>query len=198
MKLSDLFLKKEELPIIHETSFSIPIHPRLLKEDISLNPQIAQNVFPEATDSWYADLEQYSKGLEFGQMRDWIESVFLLSRPKILREYGIQRLSTIYWEDNVDFNPNGFARFFSISRNFGGSLYFNQGDPCVRDCFFLGDKRIHFSEEKLKEFGEPLSGGGAFIFNVYAQHNIDSYPGALFLRNWAILYMNEALKQVFE
>ena len=33
--------------------------------------------------------------------------------------------------------------------------------------------------------------------HVYAQHNIDHYPGALFLRNWAILYMNEVFKQVF-
>ena len=32
---------------------------------------------------------------------------------------------------------------------------------------------------------------------VYAQHNVDSYPGALFLRNWAILYMNEVFKELF-
>ena len=50
----------------------------------------------------------------------------------------------------------------------------------------------YFSDKKAKEF--EIRKNTAF---VYAHHNIDAYPGALFLRNWAIRYMNEVFKQIF-
>ena len=33
-------------------------------------------------------------------------------------------------------------------------------------------------------------------FHVYAHHNVEYYPGALFLRNWAVECVNKALRQV--
>jgi len=31
---------------------------------------------------------------------------------------------------------------------------------------------------------------------IYAHHNVYTFPGALFLRNWAILYLNAAIKSL--
>ena len=63
---------------------------------------------------------------------------------------------------------------------------------------------VKFSKDKALEFGIKnnfinLGDGleGAQVY-VYSQHNVDNYPGALFLRNWAILYLNEAMKQVLK
>ena len=70
-------------------------------------------------------------------------------------------------------------------------MYFNENE--IFSCQSFGKPYILFSEEKAKEF---KSKGNRFF--VYSPHNIDYYPGALFLRNWAIMYMNEVLKEVFK
>jgi hypothetical protein len=45
MKLKDLLLKKEELPISNETCFMIPIYTKLLDENIKINENIAKDIF---------------------------------------------------------------------------------------------------------------------------------------------------------
>ncbi len=47
------------------------------------------------------------------------------------------------------------------------------------------------SPKKLREYQKK----NGRIY-VYHQHNVDYYPSALFLRNWAIAYLNEAMKQM--
>jgi len=37
MNLEQLFLKKEELPILYKTCFEIPIHPKLLDENLRID-----------------------------------------------------------------------------------------------------------------------------------------------------------------
>ena len=200
MELNDLLLKKEELLIMRDTSFFVPIHPVLLDGNIKLDPKIAQKVFPEAAYDWYRDLGEYVESLEEGQIKEWIETVFLAQKPEIITEFDSQRIRPIYWEDWTELNSNGFSRVFSIGRDNGGSLYFNQGEGRCKEfvSFESGHESIRFSKMKLKEFGESYSVGNldGVILRVFAQHNIDYFPGALFLRNWTILYMNEALKQV--
>jgi hypothetical protein len=57
--ISDLLLRKEELPIIiigeHHPFFSIPIHPALLRADAGIDPALAHQVFRQAMREWYAD-----------------------------------------------------------------------------------------------------------------------------------------------
>lgn len=200
MELKDLLLKKEELPILRETSFFIPIHPTLLNPDIRLDSTIAKKVFPEAANDWYEDLRKYAESLEDESTRRWIEEVFLKQKPEVETEYSRQRVKSLYWEDQTESDPNGFVRVFSISRDGGGSLYFNEGEIDSREfvSFEREIKLIKFPRNKLIEFGKPYSLGDVegVVLNVYSQHNVDHFPGALFLRNWAILYMNEALKQI--
>lgn len=195
MKIEELLLKKEELPILHETCFFIPIHPRLFDPSVRIDERVANSVFPEVAREWYKELSAYAETLNDEQTKNWIKDVFLKKKPKIKREYGRQVLDGIYWEDQVRLDPNGFAHSLSISRNSGGTLYFNPTDHSIGGAVRLstGSEYIRFSEEKLREFAREMhkwDDGEFAILNTYNQHNVDYYPGALFLRNWAIAYMN--------
>lgn len=187
MKLEELFLKKEELPILYETCFQIPIHPKLLDSNLEIDELIARKIFPEVAEDWYEELSKYNP--EDIDRKNWIKRVFLKEKPVIEKHYNRQILN--YWQDDVNFADNGLVTCFSISRNAGGSIYFYKEDF---NCRSIGSAYIHFSDEKLKEF-KPEDENNLF---VYSSHNIDNYPGALFLRNWAIRYMNEVFKEVFK
>jgi hypothetical protein len=188
MKLEELFLKKEELPILHKTCFQIPIHPKLLSEDLRNYESLAKDIFPYIADDWYSDLKKYVANDKDG--KKWIDEVYLDKKPEIKSELHRQFVNDV-WEDLIQTADNGLVTCFSINRNAGGSLYFNEEEF---NCQSFGKVYIKFSEEKWKEFQFEDE------FNklhVYAPHNIDSYPGALFLRNWAIKYMNEVFKEIF-
>lgn len=193
MELEKLFLTKEELPIIHQTGFQIPVHPKLLDENIKIRKNIAHEVFPKAVEEWYKDLIEYSKHNKNQEEKEWIKRVFLKEKPKIKKHFGSQRIMDL-WEDETDNTNNGFVRCFSISRDAGGTIYFNKGDLNCKA--FIPSLYIKFAEEKSKEFSAKESEKYDSSF-VYSQHNVDYYPGALFLRNWAILYMNEVFKEIF-
>ena len=188
MNFEQLFLKKEELPILYDSCFEIPIHPKLLDENLNINKNIARDIFPKVAEDWYIDLKKYVKTEKDKEKRDWVENVFLKEKPKIKREFNNQ-IVLGFWKDDFWTLDNGFVCGFSISRDGGGSLYFNEKDF---NCQSFGTFYIKFSDEKKKEFQFEENK----IF-TYAQHNVDFYPGALFLRNWAILYMNEVFKEVF-
>jgi hypothetical protein len=206
MLLENLILKKEEIPILHGACFQVPIHPKLLDTNIKLNENIAREVFPKATEEWYNDLIVYSKTLEDRNTKRWIDEVFLKKKPKIIKEYSYQMLDTLYWRDEIFNSKNGFASSLSISRNAGGSLYFKRGElSCEEFARFNGSTGyIQFSKDKALEFGfenkviKLREGVSGVMVHVYTSHNIDYYPGALFLRNWAIFYINEAIKTIFK
>ncbi len=128
MKIEELLLKKEELPILHETCFFIPIHPKMLDPSVKIDERIANSVFPEVAREWHEDLSKYAETLEDEQTKSWIKEVFLKKKPRIKREYSRQVLDGIYWEDQTILDPNGFVHSFSINRNAGGTLYFNSSD----------------------------------------------------------------------
>jgi hypothetical protein len=191
MQLEDLLLRKEELPIFRKNCFEVPVHPRLLDPTIDINPRLANELFPKVLEPWYLELQEYAKTLTDLPEKNWIEEVYLENMPKIETEGRRQRIKG--WEDNVNSIDNGFASYLSISRDAGGSLYFSKSEcrPLL-----LKSKYIRFTEEKAKAYSTGSS--DKYLFgNGYLHHNIDAYPGALFLRNWAIMYQNEALKEIF-
>ena len=206
MDIDELLLTKEEVPIISDTLFTVPIHPLLLVTRLDprltrLDPRLANRVFPQAAEEWYSDLKKYreSEDLE-EQIGKWYDGVFL----DPIR--GNWAFSDGIWGSEVSTDENGFACGLSISRNSGGTIYFNKGSTFERHEEFVsltkgGSDYIRFSPEKAIEFGfknMDLENDRGMIVHVYNSHNIDSYPGALFLRNWGILYINEALKSVFD
>ena len=203
MKLETLFLKKEELPILHENHFEVPIHPRLLNPIIRIDKTLANKVFPDAAQDWYNDLKEYIKTVEDRETEEWINRVFLKKKPEIKKDYGMQIIEHLNWEDKVLTLENGFAHSLSINRNFGGTLYYNGDSGSMLGGHIYFDKKINsegnirFSEDKAKEFAMKIYDDSCTA-KIYGLHNVDNYPGALFLRNWAILYMNGVFKQVFK
>jgi len=127
--------------------FEIPIHPKLLDENIKIDENIAQRIFPEVASEWYNDLKDYVKS-ENPENRDWIKNVFIKKRPIITKRFNRQFVNEI-WEDTIQTNENGLVTCFSINRNAGGSLYFNEDDF---NCESFGISYIKFSDEKVKEF----------------------------------------------
>ncbi len=119
-------LRKEEIPILHETCFQVPIHPKLLNPSIKIDENLARAIFPKVAKEWYNELIEYSKNLEDKNTKKWINEVFLGKKLRIKKGYGFQKLNTVAWEDRIFTLENGFVHSFSISRNAGGSLYFNR------------------------------------------------------------------------
>jgi hypothetical protein len=192
MQLQDLLLTKAEIPITHETLFLVPIHPRLLDPDIQLDPGLASQVFPTAAEEWHADLTEHTRGLEPGQTRTWYEEVFLAPGYEISERFGrrVVGLKGI-WSCQVVNRDNGFAYGLSISRNAGGSLDIPHDGPR-----YIYPPRVNFSDEKFAAYDAKTvdtSDRAGVMAHIYDHHNIDYRPGALFMRNWALLYLNAAM-----
>lgn len=193
MKLDKLFLTKEELPILHDSCFQIPIHPKLLDSTINLRPEIAKEIFAKVAQDWYDELKVYSDLEEDLSKKNWYEESFLKQEVKIITHLDHQFLNEV-WRDNIETLDNGLVSDFSINRNVGGSLYFWRED--VNCEAIIPNNYIRFSEEKTKEFTFKKMERYNLGF-IYAQHNIDYLPGALFLRNWALEYMNQVFREIF-
>ena len=194
MNLEDVLLRKEELPIIGENRFQVPIYPSLLRSDVVFDSRIASQVFPIAAEEWHSDLTAYVQNLPENTpderlKKNWIKDSYLDKPVEIIKEgNGRQRLR--FWEDLVGCDKRGFVTHFSISRNAGGSLYL--GNDFEREQFAFA-KLVKFNDDKKKRYSIDKMG---MKMNMYSMHNVDYYQGALFLRNWAILYLNEALREV--
>ena len=198
MHLNDLLLRKEELPI--DTSnyhkdcrFLIPVHPALLRADISLDPKLPSIVFRQAAQEWYQDLQTIQAYIPDESVKQWHQRVFLAHEPQFKELHGqLVMEKPPHWDCYVSPSETGFCTGLSISRDAGGSLV-----PPERK--YLALPLVNFSPEKLVAYENHqfagLGGEGVFGY-AYGRHNIDYYPGALFLRNWAILYLNAALKSI--
>jgi len=186
MSINKLVLTKEELPILHDNCFQIPIHPKLLDANLQLNSLIAREIFPQVAEEWYSDMKDYLPLEKDLEKRKWYEDVFLKKHNKVTKRNSSQFFGI--WEDDIQSLDNGFVCGFSINRNAGGSLYFNEDEM---NCQSFGSIYIKFSEDKRKEFENKNK-----RIWTYAPHNIDYFPGALFLRNWVIKYINEVLQEL--
>jgi len=193
MKLGNLFLTKEELPILYGSCFKIPIHPKLLDLSINIRPEIAKEIFPKVAQEWHNELKVYTNAEKDLSLKTWYEESFLKKGASIANHLGHQILNEV-WRDNIETLDNGFVSDFSISRNGGGSLYFWEEDVNCES--IIPNNYIRFSKEKTQEFTFKKMEGYNLSFS-YASHNIDYFPGALFLRNWAIEYMNQIFKEIF-
>ncbi|MDP3734166.1 MAG: hypothetical protein Q8R37_02970 [Nanoarchaeota archaeon] len=198
MQLEQLLLTKEEIPILKGRFFTVPIYPLLLRTEIEVDPHIAHDLFPQAAEEWYAELTEYASQLTDAKEKKWLEEVWLQGPVSITEKQGRQFVSPLeIWEDGVEYMENGFARVLSINRNAGGTLFWHED---VRE-EYIHPPFVQFSKDKFDAYKiEEMNVGNAkgVFAHAYDHHNIDHYPGALFLRNWAILYLNEAMRQTFQ
>ncbi len=204
MNIDDLLLRKEELPVVTTNyydnfSFCIPVHPALLRPDISLDANLPQTVFLQAAQEWYHDLQEILPLVPGEETKRWFQEVFLTEEPEVERRYDRFRLKNGTWESQVFPTETGFCGL-SISRNAGGSLI-----PPERHV--LGTRYVRFTREKFAAYACPDDpevhmgpDGKSLVVRGYAygHHNIDYYPGALFLRNWGMAYLNAAMRSLGE
>lgn len=192
-------LLKQEVPISRQNGFYPPIHPKLTLQDTNIDRDLARNVFSQAAKEWHLDLQEYTDKLEDPKLKEWLQQVFLRKKPKVNNRHGRLELNILGWEANINCGKNGLAEVLSISRNAGGSLYCSS--EFYRTYAIIDDPRGGMPKEKAVEMsidGKIVQIGehqGVRIY-TYNQHNVDHYPGALFLRNWVVLYLNEAMKGI--
>lgn len=207
LQLEQLLLTKEELPLRlakepHDlTGFRhpflvVPIHPKLFLPGLSINPSLAHDVFEQAAKEWYEDLKLYLDSPESEPERKWTYEVFVKPGLRFRKERG-EQVVAISWSDFVRLSETGFAYVLSISRDGGGTLGIAYDEP---EPGFIGKRDVLFTPEKFAAYAAPgeESTERHTLGYQYGHHNIDHYPGALFLRNWAILYLNAALKDLDE
>lgn len=197
----DFELTKNEIRINKYGGFYIPIHPILLNPSSSFDRDLARKTFTKIPSEWHDDLNTYLESPEGrkDENREFYAREFLgRKKPTVIEELREQRLDTPPWRDNVFTDKRGFATSLMISRNSGGSLYYSQGDSCCEKGIELeGEDNIFFklSKEKISQLihGRFENYGE---LRVYAHHNVDFFPGALFLRNWALAYVNAAIASI--
>lgn len=191
-----LQLTKDEIPIWGRdmTGFYLPIPPILLSQDTRLNPRLANDVFPQVAAEWYQDLAKYLGETELDKAtRAQYNEFIRRGKPNIINEAGSQTLSTVIgWSDQVHTDERGFATGLSISRNGGGTLYYNPsmgGNEWVIQLDGKPNRFFDITAEKARQLAIDDKGR----IKVYDSHNIDCFPGALFLRNWGLAYINAAM-----
>ena len=194
MDLEDLLLKKEELSIRRETDFVVPIYPALLRTEIQLDPQIAHRVFAQAAQEYHQELNKHIETMKDEEEKKWYQDVFLRDPTVKPDERGRQFILNGMWEDYVLTSKTGFARALANDGVSGGSLYYNSDDSTCRG--YVYPPVVQFSLEKFEAYSiKKISQPGGIAYK-YSSHNIDNFPQALFLRNWAILYLNEVMREL--
>jgi hypothetical protein len=207
----------------YPASFIVPIHPEIWKlpKEVRGNTKIGWDVFSQTKEMYFEDLENYKKH-EDEATREWIDRHFLgPDEPKIMRFHGaycpdpnredalvsfdINADTHIYVEEDFSLYPtnligekmkeycNNKERFHhEISGDFkkpgkdylrdyvieGDRFYIDKRTPWVK-IFDITDGKIHFYHG---------------IGDAYVTHNVDTFPQAFLLRDWAICYLNKLLE----
>ncbi|GEM_PF-1657539 len=209
MEYERLRLTKEEVLVSRvgesDVCLYVPIHPKLILPETKIDPEIPNQAFERAAVEWYDDLEALAQSGNYSPKQvQWWKEVFLADkRPRVEMYHGRQVMrygNSSSWENNHDLQDNGFMNNLSISRNGGGSLGFDLEQNNCQYYIFTRRGRSPlqiFDVEKAKEFSfGSCKDGETFRVYVYAPHNVDCIPGAVMLRNWALAYMDEALRTV--
>ncbi len=210
MELEDLLLKREEVPIglpfgpiIKEFDNQwcmIPIHHSLkdsLPDDLKYDMSLALGVMNDAIDWYEEDLRRYHKGLADEGVKGWVERIFLNDLP-VKRDV---------WKW-----PMGLGRGMRVDMVVSQDFLYSLG--LTTDCHIYADTgafdgtgmdngKVNLSKEKFVEYsidGDVRDWDGFYCCDMYAwqQHNVDTIPQAIMLRDWAILYENVLLRKMDE
>jgi len=191
----------------------VPIHPRLIEDKaLKFDPELPYNtdIFEAAVKSWRAELEEHYKQKKYeDDCEKSLCEMFLDGELEITKQkasHGICGFRANGYEvmpgdleNGYIFDERGFARCFMIAEGHG-SIGFDA------ECHLLTHFPpgvIDFSKEKYEEYTptflkkggkrDPRESAGGY---AYTPHNVFNVPHAMFLRQWAIAYHNECLKQI--
>ncbi|MDP3729124.1 MAG: hypothetical protein Q8R18_06780 [bacterium] len=197
MSLTEYITTEEELDVFRRNPnnegfiLHLPIPPVLLKKNISLSRDLAPEVFPEALKEWKRRLGkvQLAEGEEtkLAQRYIFTETACLRDGYKI-DAHPIPGGNVTWFTTET-----GFAHAFSIGRNSGGSLYFNNMSSPIG----VYKHTVHFSQEKMRLYRIEDDDQHPQLF-CYELHNVDSYISALLLLSWGRQYINAALEDLIK
>jgi len=209
MELADLLLRREEVrigipfgPKVKEFEncwFVVPIHHSLrdgLPDDLKHDGGLALGALNGAIDWYQEDFKRYYDGLA-GEKKKWVERVFMNDLPEKRDVWKCGMEMCRGWMIDVAMSQ----RFlYSFGLNTECNIY-AETEPVM-----LSSVELNFSREKFAEYsidGDVYCGDGLVPFyscDMYAwhQHNVDTVPEAIMLRDWAILYENVLLRRMDE
>lgn len=191
MRLKELFLTKEEVPVDDRAVVvHIPIHPKLVDPNKNIDRDIALKVLPRVAADFRGDIKRY---LELPDAHEWIRRAY--TKPPRLIRMGLNYVLDGVAVFDYHCNPNGLVNTFSIDD--GSTIYFSTEESYGGEYLDSPKARgSRLSPRKVSEFSVKRTPSGHLLY-FYNQHNIETYPQALILRNWAIHYMNRVFKEVF-
>ncbi|MBU3904953.1 MAG: hypothetical protein KJ906_02290 [Nanoarchaeota archaeon] len=210
MKLEDILLKRGEVPVVGNHVF-VPIHPKLFDQSLEINKNLAQEVFPEAAQEWYNDMEEHVKTTDDKQTKFLFSLVSKSKKPlikKIDGKYAVIRPEYQIESKTEGMLTNGLVKSFVPWGGGHGSLGLagmsdDGPEPGIdiESTARIGPRNTRFSEEKFKEYcfipkdkiNDYSHGTAAY---AYTQHNVDIYFQASFLECWVRNYLNEVMKRV--
>lgn len=209
MKLEDLYLKKEEIKTFYQKhcgihAILVPVHPRLVDEDLRFDPKLAHKVFPKAAEDWYNNDLRKQLEIEENENNRAVIKQDLNKKFSVKRRYNSWSVNPPgCWNDITVYNDNrGFAKSFKLDTNIAGSLILDTSFGDEYDKAPLNPPMVNFTPEKFLEYSclpkerveRPDLGTLGY---AYRPHNTGSTSGILLLKNWTIAYLNEAMKQIF-
>ncbi len=198
MPLQDYFIAEEELTVWRRNAGSqsfflyVPIASILLRRDIHLDENLAPKVFSAALREWQRRLRTIElSDDEKEQCKDYLKGRIRSRRAGPNR---IEAHSIAGYEVNWSWvEETGFTNAFSIGRNYGGSLYFNDSIHPR----YVSKHAVKFSPEKMALYKIKGDEEHPQLF-CYELHNVDSFISALLLLSWGRQYVNAALENLIK
>jgi hypothetical protein len=187
---------------INRFQLNIPIYRALLRDDITLDPRLANNIFPAAVAAWQHDIQ--TAKLHSGAKREDIANYFV--EYNIIQEEHHNEPHQIVkpWDfyDEVDTTKTGLVRNLRVAGN-ENVLHFNEDslNSSMSSKIIMPEAdgfSIDFSQEKIDLYSVDPSSRGFLTCHNYGIHNPGSWVMVNLLRIWAIQYLNAAMTQLHE
>lgn len=194
MEIDDILLKSREIYIgdgQEKPRLVVPIHPSLLRKDIKIDERLGYETLSRAIKPWRKDVNKYHKIIKDTTSK---KSINIGGVESVHDDVWIIKPEDIYI-DRFGFMDNGLVRTFQLGDE--NALYLDQNNTIS-----IHQDEAVFKAEKLYEYSckkdDDILGSGFATCYAYQVHNLGNYRAALFLKNWAVIYLNTALKQILK
>ena len=132
MELDTIFLHKDEISIQDNSDmppgFYIPIHKKLLDNELNFNPNLAKEIFPEVAEEWRDELEVYTRSM-YNEKKNQIYERFLNDELKVEQDGFDYTANPGNFRSHIVTDENGFARSLSIGASMKGSIGIDSSNP---------------------------------------------------------------------
>ncbi len=185
----------------HRFQLKIPIYKSLLNEDISLDPSLANKVFPAAVEAWQQDIRtttELPEDIKKESLAEFLKPYSIISKTIYPNKY--QCVKPWGFCDVIpDTTKTGFARGFELNECRSNVVHINEDsiNNSIISRILNPDSSgfaIDFSQSKINAYSVEKSSEGFLTCHYYGIHNPGTWETVNLLRIWAIHYLNAALQ----